>query len=195
MNAREIDAAARDVASLRQIASAQIALGLVAGFAAELTFALDARLAAAFGAGAVVEALLAALSAARRRALVADLALHHEAYEIPEVRHYGERLTTAATRRAFARSIAIVLRSAATDGPGVYLADRVVSQAPALAGLARALVEPENVVEPTAMAACEQLLTDGRASPLLNPALGPSELEAAVRRIHGGIHPRPGRER
>lgn len=114
---------------------------------------------------------------------------------IPEVRRYGEKLTETRARRALARSIAALLRAVATDGAGVYLADRVVSQAPALAGLARALIEPGNLVDPTAMAACEQLLTDGRASPLLNPALAPAELDAVLRRIHGGIHPSPGRDR
>jgi hypothetical protein len=194
MNAREIEAAAGEVVALRQIASAQFALGLAAALAAALTVAVDARLAVALGAGAALEVLLAAASAARRRALVADLALSREAYVIPEVRRYGEELTESEARRALARSIAAVLRAVATDGAGVYLADRVVSQAPALAGLARALVEPGNLVDPTAMVACEQLLTDGRASPLMNPALSPTELDAVLRRIHGGIHPPLGRD-
>lgn len=195
MNAREIDAAAREVVVLRQTACAQFALGLAAALAAALTVAVDARLAAALGAGAALEVLLTATTAARRRALVAELAVSREAYVIPEVRRYGEKLTETGARRALARSIAAVLRAAATDGAGVYLADRVVSQAPALAGLARALIEPGDLVDPTAMAACEQLLTDGRTSPLLNPALAPAELDAVLQYIHGGIHPRPGRDR
>ena len=195
MNTREIEAAAREVVALRHLASAQFALGLAAALTAAVTVAVDARLAAALGAGVALEVLLAAASAARRRALVAALAVSREAYVIPEVRRYGEQLTEIGARRALSRSIAAVLRAAATDGAGVYLADRVVSQAPALAGLARALVEPDNLVDPTAMAACEQLLTDGRMSPLLNPALPPDELDAALRRIHGGIRPRLGRDR
>lgn len=193
MTAPEIEAAAREVVALRQIASAQIALGLAAALAAALTVAFDTRLAVALGAGAALGVLLAAASATNQRALVADLALSREAYVIPEVRRYGQKLTEVEVRRALARSIAGVLRAVATDGAGVYLADRVVAQAPALAGLARALVEPGNLVDPTAMVACEQLLTDGRASPLMNPALSPTELDAVLRRIHGGIHPPPGR--
>lgn len=194
MKAREIEDAGREVAALRQIAFVQLALSFAAALAASLTVEVDGRLAVAFGAGAGVEALLAVASTARRRALVASLALRREAYLIPEVRRYGEELTAASTRRAFARSIASVLRATAADSPGVYLADRVVLRAPALAGLARVLLEPGNVVDPTAMAACKQLLTDGGTSPLLNPALAPTELDAVLRRIHGGIYPRSGRE-
>ena len=82
-----------------------------------------------------------------------------------------------------------MLRDASDSRPGVELVERVTWQAPALAALARALLEPENAVEPTAMAACAQLLTDGRASPLLNPALPRTELERVLRRIHAGISP------
>lgn len=195
MKAEEIEAAAREVAAERRLAFAQLALGLAAALAAVLTVAVDARLGAAFGAGAALEVLLAAASAGRRRVLVASLALRREAYLIPEVRRYGEKLTAAAARRTFALAIAAVLRAASTGRAEPDVAERVAAQAPALAGLARALVEPGNVVEATAMAACRQLLTDGRASPLLNPALAPTELEAVLRRIHGGIHSRPAPER
>ena len=150
----------------------------------------NTRLVVALGVSAAFETQPAAASATRRRAFVASLALRCEAYLIAEVRRYGEKLTAAATRRAFARSIVSVLR-AATERAGVDLTGRVVSEAPALVGLARALVEPGNRVDPTAMAACKQLLTDGRTSALLNPALEPTELEAVLRRIHDGIHRRP----
>ena len=56
-------------------------------------------------------------------------------------------------------------RAAATDRAGLDLTNRVVSQAPALAGLARALIEPANAVDPIAMATCD-------------------ELDAVLRRIH-----------
>jgi hypothetical protein len=190
MNTREINDAAREVIALSRVAFAQSALSLAAAVASLVVVAVDARLAVAFGAGAVLETLLAVVTTARRRALVASLALSREAYLIPEVRRYGEELTAVNTRRAFAGLIASVLKAAATEDPGLYLVDRVVSQAPALAGLARALLEPDNTVDPVAMAACKQLLTDGASSPLLNPALAPTELDAFLRRIHGGIRPR-----
>lgn len=190
MSTREVGDAAREVTALRRVAVAQSALGLAAAVAALVVVTVDTRLAVAFGAGAALETLLAATTAARRRALVASLAFSREAYLIPEVRRYGEELIGVSTRRAFARLIASVLKAAATDDPGLYLVDRVASQAPALAGLARALLEPDNTVDPVAMAACKQLLTDGSASPLLNPALAPTELESLLRRIHAGIRPR-----
>ena len=149
------------------------------------------RLAIAFGAGAVFEAILALMSSTQRRAIVASLAVDREAYLLPEVRRHGAVLATMKSRRALARSIASMLRDASGSRVGVELVDRVTWQAPALAALAHALIEPENVVEPTAMAACVQLLTDGLLSPLLNPALPRAELERALRSIHAGISPRP----
>lgn len=189
LSVREIRAAAGEVEALRKLAFAQRALGAAAALAAGVASAVDARLALALWAGAGVEALLAVATAGQRRLLVASLALEPEAYAIGEVYRYGRKLTGAATRRTFARSIAEMLRAAGAEGAGVYLSDRVIAQAPALTGLGRALVQPGSRVEPTAMAALEQLLTDGRLSPLLNPALAPDELDAALRRIHRGIHP------
>lgn len=189
MDARFVDQAARELASLRRLGLQQAALALGAGFAAVPAAFLDAGLAVALGAGALFEALFALTASARRRACVASLAVHREAYHLPEVRRYGAALATMKTRRALARSIAAMLRGASDSRLGVDLVDRVTWQAPALAALAHALIESESDVEPTAVAACVQLLTDGRASPLLNPALPRTELEHTLRRIHAGISP------
>ena len=191
MNARTVSQAAGELASLTRLTLQQAAVALGAALVAGLAVLLDPGLALAFGAGAAFEAILALTTSARRGAIIASLAVHREAYRLPEVRRYGRTLATMKRRRALAKSIASMLRGAGGLRPGVELVDRVTWQAPALAALAHALLETENVVEPTAMAACVQLLTDGRASPLLNPALPRTELERVLRQIHADISPRP----
>lgn len=187
MDTRTVSQAARELASLRRLMLQRAAVALAALLMAGPAVIVDARLALAFAAGAVFEALLALTTSARRGAIIASLAVHREAYLLPEVRRHGAALATMKRRRALARLITSMLRGASGSHPGVVLVDRVTWQAPALAAVAHALIDPENVVEPTAIAACVQLLTDGRASPLLNPALPRTELERVVRQIHAGI--------
>lgn len=191
MDARTVSQAAGELASLRRLTHQQVAVALGAALAAGPAALLDVSLAVAFGAGTAFEAVLALTTSARRRAIIASLAVYRDAYLLPEIRCYGTALATMKSRRALARSIASMLSGASGSRPGVELVDRVTWQAPALAALAHALIEPENVVEPTAMAACVQLLEDGRASPLLNPALPRTELERVLRHIQAGISPRP----
>ena len=191
MDARTVSQAAGELASLRRLTHQQVAVALGAALAAGPAALLDVSLAVAFGAGTAFEAVLALTTSARRRAIIASLAVYRGAYLLPEIRRYGTALATMKSRRALARSIASMLSGASGSRPGVELVDRVTWQAPALAALAHALIEPENVVEPTAMAACVQLLEDGRASPLLNPALPRTELERVLRHIQAGISPRP----
>lgn len=191
MDAETVTRAAGELASLRRLARQQAAVALAAALGSAPAVLLDPRLAVALGVGAGFEAVLACTTWARRRTIVASLAVHREAYLLADVRGYGAALATMKSRRRLARSIASMLRDASDARPGVELVERVVWQAPVLAALAHALVEPENVVEPTAMAACAQLLADGRASPLLNPALPRTDLDRVLRRIHAGITPRP----
>lgn len=191
MDARALSQAAAELASLRRLALERLAVALGAVLVVGPATFVSPSLAVALGVGAVFETALALGSSARHRATVASLAVRREAYLIPEVRRYGAALATMKSRRTLARSIASLLRDASGPRVGVELVKRVAWQAPALAALARALIEADNVVEPTAMAACVQLLTDGRASPLLNPALPRTELDRALRRIHAGISPRP----
>ena len=191
MDGINLGPAGQELDSLRRVAFERLAVALGVALVAGLTARFNVGLAVAFGAGAVFEAILAIMSATQRRMLIASLALHSEAYFLPEVRRYGITLATMESRRALAHSIAALLRDASRSRGGVVLIDRVTWQAPALAALARALIEPGNVVEPTAVAACVQLLTDGRMSPLLNPALPRAELDDTLRHIHAGIWARP----
>lgn len=189
MDARTVSQAANELVALKRLTLERLAVALGAALVAGPAALLEASLAVAFAAGAVFGSLLALMSATQRRALVASLAIHREAYLLPEVRRHGTTLVTMKSRRRLARSIASMLKDASGSRVGVELVDRATWQAPALAALARALIEPKNVVEPTAMAACVQLLTDGHRSPLLNPALSRTDLDRTLRHIHAGISP------
>jgi hypothetical protein len=189
VNDFDLGQAAEELDSLRRLALQRLAVALGAVLMAAPAALLDVRLAVAFGAGAVFEAFLALTSSAQRRAILASLAVHGEAYLLPEVQRYGIKLSRMESRRALARSIVALLRTTSESRVGVALVDRVAWQAPALAALAQALIEPRNAVQPTAIAACSLLLTDGRMSPLLNPSLPRAELDAMLCRIHAGIAP------
>ena len=191
MDTVDLYKAMEELDSLRRLSLERIAVALGAALVAGPTALIDVRLAVAFGAGAGFGAVLAFTSATQRRAVIAALARHREAYSVPEVRRYGTKLATMESRKALAHSIATLLKDPDRSGAGVALVDRVIWQAPALAALAQALIEPRNAAEPTAMAACSLLLTDGRMSPLLNPALPRAELDETLQRIHAGISPRP----
>ena len=187
MDAHSVDRAAHKLASLKRLAQERLAVAVEAALIVGPMSLVDLRLGIAIGVGALFELVLVLNSSAQRGSLIASLALDRNAYLLPDVRRYGESLTTMANRRAVARSIASMLRDAGRSRLGVELVDRVTAQAPALAALGCALKDPETVVEPTAMAAFAQLLTDGRMSPLLNPKLPARELELALAGIHAGV--------
>ena len=189
---RDVHAAAAELASLRRLAAQQALLAVAAAVGAGLAASLDPRLAAAFGAGFVAEAILAFLSVCCRRHTLLVLAAERDTYALDEVRRFGASLTTPRRRLALARTIAAVLRES-SESDSIYVLDRVAAEAPALAAIAHALADKATVIEPTAMAALLQLLTDGHGSPLLNPAVTSDELGRTLARVLTGIHPRPAR--
>jgi hypothetical protein len=143
-------------------------------------------LAAALGAGAFLEALMAAVAASRRRELVARLALEPAAYALPAVAAYGARVAHASQRVRLAAWLVEVIADACMPH-SLYLGDRVALVAQELEVLARELVSPTRSVEPTSAVACRRLLTHAVESPLYNPALPLEELRSTLRRIRAGI--------
>ena len=187
---RAVRASAVELVSLQRLAAQQALLAAAAALASALSASFNPRLALAFGAGFVAEALLALGSRCRRRRLLLALAADREAYTLAEVRRFGASLTAPKRRRALARSIAAALREA-SQSDSIYLLDRVAAGAPALAMIAQALADEATVVEPTAMAALLQLLTDGAGSPLLNAAVAADELDRTLAPILAAIRPAP----
>lgn len=187
---RDVRASAVELVSLRRLAAQQTQLAAAAALASALSVSFNLRLAVAFGAGVVAEAVLAHGSRCRRRRLLLALAADREAYTLAEVRCFGTSLTAPKTRRTLALSIAAALRESSRSD-SIYMLDRVAAAAPALVLIAQALADDATVVEPTAMAALMQLLTDGAGSPLLNAAVAADELDHTLAPILAGIRPAP----
>ena len=186
----DIAGAAAQLHALRRLALQRAVLAVASAATAGFAFGGYPRVAVAFGAGSLAEAVLAVFSRASLRDRLRELATQRDAYVLPEVRRFGASLTTQKQRLAVARSIAALLRESST-GDSIFLLDRVVAHAPALAAIGSALADSSVSVEPAAVASLQQLLTDGSGSPLLNPELNPELLERTLRLILAGIEPRP----
>jgi hypothetical protein len=79
-----------------------------------------------------------------------------------------------------------VLRAILDDStlPGV---DRIRVYREELAELACELADPELTLDPFCAVACERLLSDTTASPLLNATLPPEDIRSRVRQIRVGF--------
>ncbi len=149
---------------------------------------VSATFAIALGAGAAVEALLALVSLYGRRELIARLALEPDAYVLPEVDRYGNRLVGLHERQRLAKWLHEVISDARLPG-SFYLPERVVRHADELDSLARELASPEAQVQPASAVACLRLLTHAPESPLYNGGLPADDLTLALRAIRAGIRP------
>ncbi|HWF72051.1 MAG TPA: hypothetical protein VG186_01830 [Solirubrobacteraceae bacterium] len=188
MSAREVEAAARDLA--RRAARGRhgaVLAGLCALLAAGAApFASTA--AAVFALAAALAALLAITNHLARREVVARLALDPEAYVLPDVYRYGVRLTRSLERERLADWLLEVIRDCQLAGSS-YLADRVEHYTHQLESLAEELAAPAVSVRPSSAAACHLLLTQAVDSPLYNPAVPAGELAVIIARIRSGILP------
>jgi hypothetical protein len=186
MTAAAVDRAARALA--RQQRRLQTGRRLTAGAAvlAALAMVVSAPLAIALALGAGFEALVCVVTVARRRALIARLAVEPDAYAIPAVREFGARLAGAGQRERLGRWLVEVLDEAGRP-ESLYLADRVSEYAAQIRAVAFDLMAPGARVQPVSAATCRRLLTVAAESPLYNPQLPAVDLGSALFRIHAGI--------
>ncbi len=187
MHEREIERAAQELRQGRRRAIERSVLALVAGGCALAALGFSSRLALALGAGAAVEALLAAAASLGRRDTIGRLALQPAAYVLPEVRDYGRRSAEPSERERLAAWLGELVAESRLPG-SIYLGDRVTAFARDLATLARELGSPAARVEPVSAVACRRLLTDAVGSPLYNPRLSAEDLRLTLDRIRSGIH-------
>jgi hypothetical protein len=183
---RALEQAAHDLARRRHRAVHAGVLGFAAAWASLAAVWFSIPLAAALGAGALLEALLAAAALDARRQLIARLALQPAAYVLPEVAAYGARAAQPPQRARLAAWLAELVAEAGTPF-SLCLGDRVALVAHELEALARELVSPARSVEPVSAVACRRLLTHLAESPLYNPGVPVGELHAALHRIRAGI--------
>jgi hypothetical protein len=186
MYERALEQAACELGRRRRRAVQALALAVGAALAGGAVAFVSLPLAAALGAGAVLELVVAAASTNAKRELVVRLAVEPAAYALPEVAAYGARVAQAPQRARLAAWLAEVIADAHTPH-SLYLGDRVALVAHELDALARELVAPTRLVDPASAVACRRLLTHMTESPLYNPGVPLDDLHLALRRIRAGI--------
>jgi hypothetical protein len=143
-------------------------------------------LAIALGVGAL--ALLIAALAVRdsHRQMIVRLAIHGDAYVIPEVARYGARVAAPARLATLSDWLQEAVASCG-DRNTWYAEDRVLAYRQEIVTLATELGAPDASVSPVSAVECQQLLTHSVRSPLYNYELPPENLRAAIYRIRAGI--------
>jgi hypothetical protein len=137
-------------------------------------------LGSALGIAAIVEAVVLGVLFMRRRQLLEHLALVPAAYEIPDVAQYGRKATLRRERERMAEAFGRLL----ADGVGhpvLWLPERVAALETELRAVSEALRTAGAPVQPLAMIACRQLVTNPVRSGLYNPDL---PIEDVRRRLH-----------
>jgi hypothetical protein len=131
---------------------------------------------------AIVEAVVVGVLFMSRRQQLEHLALVPAAYEIPEVAHYGRKATRRRERERMAEAIGRLL----TDGVGrpvLWLPERVAALEIELRDVAEALRTAGSTVQPRAVIACRQLVTNPVKSGLYNPDLPIEDVRTRLRAI------------
>jgi hypothetical protein len=187
MNAREVEAAAHDLA--RSKARIREAICLAAGCAVVPVILSPVALAAAlaFGAGVATAALVATAIALGRQDRIAKLALDPAAHELPEVSRFATRLTGSLDRERLASWLREMLRDASCLPETWCLSNRVMRYADELLALSHELADPGVQIRPVSAAACHLLLTQMIESPLYNPAVPAEQLPAIIANIRLGM--------
>jgi len=187
INAREGEAAARDLNRSRSRIREATAFAAGCAVVAVVALPLAGEIAVAFGAGAVAGAFVAIIGVLSRQDKIARLALNPLAHELPEVSRYANRLTRHLDRERLADWIVEILVEAAYLPGNWYLTNRVVEYAEELTALSHDLADPYARIRPASAAACHLLLTQAVDSPLYNPAVPADQLPAIITNIRSGI--------
>ncbi len=187
MNAREIEACARDLARRSRRIRESLTFAAGCGTLALVATPFASALAVALGAGALTGLLVAMLGVLGRQDRIAQLALDPLAHELPEVSRYANRLAGRLERERLAQWIIEMLSEAAHIPDSWYLSGRVISYADELAELSEELVDPLAQIRPASAVALHMLLTQAVDSPLYNPAIPVDRLPATIANIRLGI--------
>jgi hypothetical protein len=181
MLARTVDEASLQLRELRHAEWEDLGLGAVALASALAATIVYPPLAMPLFLGGLVVGALGVRAMWMRWDLVDRLAGERDAYAIAEVRSRAERDATMGRRRTYAALIRSTLE-------GRRLAGQELPAAQELAALAVELEDETLQLDPAAAVACLRLLTDGDASPLLNPSLSAEELRSRVVQIRAEFH-------
>lgn len=114
------------------------------------------------------------------------LAVDRDAYRLPAVRRFGDRLTAQAERRRLAAGLLCAVERAGGHF-ALTAPDRLNACASELCDVAEQLRDGRTRVSPTSAATCRRLLGRAAESPLYNEDLPFEDLTAALYRIRDGI--------
>jgi hypothetical protein len=182
MHSRALDEASGRLRQFRrEIRDSALLAAVTALFASGLA-PVSTRLAVALAVAAVVEATMLGVRLLRRRLLLEHLALVPAAYEIPEVAGYGRKVAGRRERERTAEA----LRRMIVGGPGrpvLWLPERVSALESELRAVSDALRAADSSVQPPAVIACRQLVTNPVRSGLYNPNLPIEEVRARLQGI------------
>jgi hypothetical protein len=131
---------------------------------------LSRPLAGALAITAVVQAVVLGVWFMRRRQLLEHLALVPAAYEIPDVAEYGRRATRRRERERMAEAFGRIIGDG-VGRPVLWLPERVAALEVELRAVSDALRTAGSAVQPLAIIACRQLVTNPVRSGLYNPDL------------------------
>jgi hypothetical protein len=184
--ASTLDAAAQQIHERQRRAIEHFALALACAAAALPLWLVRPELAVAVAIGAVVQLALSLYAIAVRRSQIARLALDRDAYAIPEVARYGERLAAPRQRQILADGIRTTIRDAFHPN-SLCLGERVAAYARELEGIARLLRAPGVRVHPASVVWCRRLLTEAADSPLYNASLPKEDLGFVLHCIRAGF--------
>jgi hypothetical protein len=157
--------------------------------AAAVALAVSSRLAFGLGLGAALLLLAAYSVRGRRQELISRLALHADAYVIPEVARYGAHAAAPAQLAWLSDWLGEAVDSAGEEF--WYAQDRVLIYRDEIATLAAELRAPDILVSPQSAVECRRMLTRMVESPLYNYRLPPENLRATIFRIRAGIDRTP----
>ena len=186
MVARSLDLATARIRTRKRRAVEHLALAAVCLAAVMPAWLVRTELGIAVAAGALFQLLLAGLAAMLRRSEIARLALERDAYAIPEVARYGERMAAPQQRRVLAEGIRSMIRDAFHPS-SLCLGERVAAYSRELESLARLLIAPGVRVHPVSVMRCRRLLTEAAESPLYNARLPKEEIGFTLHRIRAGF--------
>jgi hypothetical protein len=185
-----MDTVSERLDAIRDRRRSRLAMSVAAAVLAGLALLVSNVLAISIAIGVGFLLVLALVDTVRRRELLANLALNPNAYVVPDVQRYADRLVVASGRQRLAKALERILDTAGT--PACYcIPSRVNRFRKEIEALACTLRMPGTRAEPASVALCWRLLTRAAESPLYNWELPADELGFQVRRIQAGIRPRP----
>jgi hypothetical protein len=192
VTARELEIAAAEIRARRRTALERFVASVLAAALVPAALQLSGSLSFATGLGAAVLAALGAFALTGRRLLLERLALEPDALGIPEVKAFGERLTTPSARARLAGAIRSMVRDACQPASRLrclFIVDRVATYARDLEAIARDLCSPAVRVDPVTAARCQWLLTNAAENPLYDRRLPAEDLGSILQRIRAGMQP------